>query len=315
VWHRGIFAGMILWSVCVIAVRGQQADSLLLKNDRYILELDSILASGDSANFLLLIDSLINVPEPALKSQLVTRLGYNSNVVANSRTLGINQFGLAPGIAYYHKSGLYADATGYWSKNYEPNYYLTVVSAGYLKSITPWWALMAEYGHFFYSETGDLVSIPYKDNIGLYNFFDVKNFTFRFDYQFYFGEKQAHRIAPSVMYNFQKRNLGKISRISFFPTIAVLMGSEQISQYVPYANTLAGALIRIRRGLPLYYEEITTEFGVLNYSLVAPVSITVKSWFFMISYTYNIPKALPGENLELTNAGYISATLSKRIQF
>jgi hypothetical protein len=315
VWNRGTFAAIVLWSACVIAVRGQQADSVLLKNDRYIIELDSILASGDSSQFLLLIDSLINLPEPSLKSQLVTRLGYNSNVVANSRTLGFNQFGLAPGIAYYHKSGLYADATGYWSKNYEPNYYLTVASAGYLKSITPWWALMAEYGHFFYSETSDLVSIPYKDNIGLYNFFDVKNFTFRFDYQFYFGEKQAHRITPSVMYNFQKRNLGKITRISFFPTVAVLLGSEQITQYVPYSKTLAGALIRIRRGLPLYYEETTTEFGVLNYSFVAPVSITVKSWFFMISYTYNIPKALPGENLELTNAGYISATISKRIQF
>lgn len=40
------------------------------------------------------------------------RMGYNSNVVAASRTLGFNQFGVAPGISFYHKWGLYADYTG-----------------------------------------------------------------------------------------------------------------------------------------------------------------------------------------------------------
>jgi hypothetical protein len=312
---RGIFAGVFLWSACVIAARGQQADSVLLKNDRYIMELDSILASGDSTQILSLIDSLINLPDPSIKSQMVIRLGYNSNVVAASRTLGFNQFGLAPGLSYYHKSGLYADVTGYWSQNYDPEYYLTVATAGYLKSVNSWYAFMAEYGRYIYSNTDELTSIPYQNNVGLSNFFDVKKFTFRLDYQFYFGDQEAHRINPSVMYNFEKKNLGKITRLSFFPTVSVLMGSEQITQYVPYAQTLAGVLFRMRRGLPLYYEETNTEFGVLNYSFVAPISMTIKSWFFMLSYTYNIPKALPGEELELTNSGYISASISKRIQF
>lgn len=312
---KGLFAGIIIWSACVTYVQGQQADSVLLKNDRYIHELDSILASGDSTQLLSLIDSLINLPDPSIHSQMVIRLGYNSNVVADSRTLGFNQFGLAPGLSYYHKSGLYADVTGYWSKNYDPEYYLTVATAGYLKSITPWYALMAEYGRYIYSNSNELESIPYQNNVGISNFFDVKKFTFRLDYQFYFGDKQAHRINPSVMYNFEKKSLGKITRLSFFPTVSVLTGSEQITQYVPYAQTLAGVIFRMRRGLPLYYEETTTKFGVLNYSFVAPVSMTVKSWFFMLSYTYNIPKALPGEELELTNSGYISASISKRIQF
>ena len=74
---KGLFAGLILWSACVVTVRGQQADSVLLKNDRYIMEIDSILASGDSTELLLLIDSLINLPDPSIKSQLVVRLGYN----------------------------------------------------------------------------------------------------------------------------------------------------------------------------------------------------------------------------------------------
>ena len=57
-------------------------------------------------------------------SQLAVRLSYNSNVLSAGRTLGIENFGLAPGLSYYHKSGLYADVSGYWSKDFDPSYYL-----------------------------------------------------------------------------------------------------------------------------------------------------------------------------------------------
>ncbi len=312
---RGFLASMILTSACVVAASGQQADSVLLKNDPYIAELEAMLAKGDTLELFSLIDSIINLPEPSIKSQLIIRLGYNSNVVAASRTLGFNQFGMAPGASYYHKSGLYADLTSYWSEQYNPNFYLTVGSAGYMNSPTTWWSLMAEYSRYMYSEASDDIYIAYKNNVGISNFFDVKPFTFRFDYQFYFGDKQAHRINPSVMVNLEKRNLGKITRISFFPTLSMLAGSEQITDYKLYPNTLIGAIRRQRKGLPLYYEVVNTQFGILNYSFIAPVSITIKNWFFNLSYTYNIPKALPGETITLENSGYISASVSRRIQF
>jgi hypothetical protein len=310
---RGIIGGIIIGSVCSIAARGQQADSLLLKNDPYIAELDSMLAEGDTLQLFSLIDSIINLPEPSYKSQLIIRLGYNSNVVAASRTLGFNQFGVAPGVAYYHKSGLYADLTSYWSQEYDPNFYLTVGSAGYMNSPTKWWSFMSEYNRYMYSEESEYIA--YKNSVGIANFFDVKHFTFRLDYQFYFGDKQAHRINPGIMYTLEKRNLGKINRISFYPTVSVLMGSEQITEYKPYAQTLIGAFYRLRNGLPLYYEDIRTEFGILNYSFMAPISISIKNWFFVFSYTYNIPKALPGETITLENSGYLSASVSRRIQF
>jgi hypothetical protein len=94
-----------------------------------------------------------------------------------------------------------------------------------------------------------------------------------------------------------------------------MTGTEQITEIKPYARTLAGIIWRQRNGLPLFYEETRTEFGVLNYSFVAPVSLTISDWFFMLSYTYNIPKALPGEAITLTNSGYLSAAVSKRIEF
>ena len=310
---KKFWLGLVLVSVCTIPVRSQQTDSLLL-NDPYIVELDSLIASGDTG-FLSLIDSLINVPIPKLKSQLVMRLGYNSNVVAASRTLGFNQFGVAPGISYYHKSGLYADYTGYWSKQYNPQYYLTVLSGGYMNSPTKWWSIMAEYNRYIYAGLGEDEYVPYKNSAGLSNFFDIKWVTLRLDYQLFFGDKTAHRINPSIMLNLEKKKLGRIDRIAFYPTASVLYGSEQITELIPYARTYLGIIYRVRRNLPLYYEQETTRFGVLNYSFSAPVSMSVNNWTFLVSYTYNIPQALPGEPIRLESSGYLSACISKRIEF
>lgn len=307
--------GLLIVSVCSFSTKAQQTDSALLYSDPYIAELDSLLAQSDSTSILSLIDSLINLPEPELHSQLNIRLGYNSNVVSASRTLGFNQFGMAPGLSYYHKSGLYTDVTGYWSKEYDPQYYLTVGTVGYMNSPTAWWSVMAEYNRYFYSAIDDETYIAYDNTVGIYNFFNAKWFTFRLDYQLFFGEKVAHRINPTVMINLEKRGWGKIDRIAFYPYSTMLFGSEQITRLEPYVRSYLGIIYRLRRGLPLYYEVTNTEWGVLNYSFVAPVSISMNRWTFMISYTYNIPQALPGETIDLINSGYLSASISKLIQF
>ncbi len=309
-----ILIGIFLLSVCLTSLRGQQTDSALLYSDPYIAELDSLFGKKDSLQIFSLIDSLINLPVPAFRSQLIARLGYNSNVVSASRTLGFNQFGLAPGLAYYHKTGLYADFTGYWSPEYDPSYYLTVGSVGYMNSPTKWWSFMAEYNRYFYSSLSEDDYIAYKNSAGISNFFDVHLFTFRLDYQLFFGDKIAHRISPSVMINLEKTRWGKIDRLAFYPMVSVLFGSEQITENIPYAQTYLGIIYRLRRGLPLYYEQTKTEFGVLNYSFVAPLALTINQWTFIVSYTYNIPKALPGETIDLVNSGYLSASVSKRIR-
>ncbi|MBK8292477.1 MAG: hypothetical protein IPK96_17600 [Flammeovirgaceae bacterium] len=286
----------------------------MLYSDPYIAELDSLIAN-DSLQFFSFMDSLINLSVPTLRSQMFVRLGYNSNVVSASRTLGFNQFGLAPGLSYYHKTGLYADLTGYWSDEYDPSYYLTVATLGYMNSPTRWWSFMTEYSRYIYTNTSEDQYIAYNNNLGVSNFFDVKLLTFRLDYQFYFGDKQAHRINPSLIINLEKTKWGKIDRLSFYPTCSVLFGSEQITETIPYAQTYIGILFRLRRGLPLYYEQTTTEFGVLNYSFVAPLLLLLRTGLFIASYTFNIPKALPGETLSLTDSGYLSASISRRIKF
>ncbi len=251
---------------------------------------------------------------------MAVRLGYNSNIVATSRTLGINQFGISPGLSYYHKAGLYSDASTYWSQEYKPNFYLSVLSGGYLKMISKHWSFLAEYSHYFYSVSGNNTYIPYLNNLGTAQYFTFKPVTFRMDYYFYFGQKKAHRIMPGVMVSLEKRKWRKLDRILFFPTITVLFGSEKVITDYPFYNDFLQRYqknqnLPANKQLPLYYTITKNVFGVMNYSFVAPISFTRKKVTFLISYTYNIPKSLPYEDLGLKANGYISCSLTKYIGF
>ena len=279
-------------------------------------EVDSLLTLQDSLYIFNFIDSILQAePKVRKTSQVALRLAYNSNIASTGRTIGIDKFGLSAGGSWFHKSGLYADVSGYWSQEYDPDYYLTIASAGYLISPVKRWSVLAEYSRFIYTASGQDVVIPYLNNIGVTNFFNFKPVVLRLDYYFYFGEKNAHRIMPGLGLNLEKRNWHGIDRILFYPSSNILFGSEIITEYFTYANTRLGALYRLRNGLPLYYTKDKTLFGDMNYSFSAPVSITLNNWNFLVSYTYNIPKALPGEELGLTKSGYLSATITRYIGF
>ena len=304
-------------------LQAQELDSLL-KNDIILAEFDSLLNSEDSLSLFQMIDNLLSAPAAALeKSQLAIRLGYNSNAVAASRTLGISQFGLAPGVSYYHPSGLYADITGYWSSEYDPKYYLTVASGGYMKTVGKHWTFLAEYSHYFYSDQSDDVSVPYTNNMGISNFFEFGPLNIRADYSLYFGEKTAHRITPGLFLNFEKRNWHGLKRIALFPSFNVLLGVEEVTTYVPEIRQYSTRPLVIRylenhgisNNYTYYAEKTQKQFGVMNYSLSAPVSVALKNWTFLLSYTYNFPRALKGEQLSIGDGGYLSVSITRYFQF
>ncbi len=282
------------------------------------------MVQADSSSNLLslfqLVDSLMTMPiaDLELGSTLVGRLGYNSNIVAASRTLGFNQFGLSPGISYYHKTGLYLDATAYWSQEYSPNLYLTVPSIGYLKSKKKW-TFNLEYSRYIYSFSDSTYDLPYTNTIGLSNFLEVRPFLFRLDYSFYFGEKSVHRIMPAVMLNLEKRNWKGFKRILLYPTFGVLLGNEtwQISQYVPNFHSLIELAILRKKGKKLFSLQTSNynKFGVLNYSVSLPLSVSYKNWNFLLSYTYNFQQALPDEPITVTNSGYLSFSIIRYFNF
>lgn len=297
-----------LWiGTLIISVSSQTAAQ---DTDSFLTKPDSLLTFSDSLSIFQLIDSLLTLDELNDYSQLAFRIGYNSNVLWAGRTLGIDQFGLAPGISYYHKSGLFADASFFWSKDFEPNYYLTILSAGYMHTFSRHFSAMASYDRYFYNLEDEY--IPYNNALTLSPLLEFYPVNIRVDYTYYFGERSVHRIMPSIGVTLEKSKLFKIDKVSFMPSVFMLMGNEMFSEII-FPTTRAewvAAYIRVRQGLPWYRIETRNVFGVMNYAIMLPLNVRHKQMNFSFSYTYNIPKALPGETLTLSESSFLSASLS-----
>lgn len=274
--------------------------------DKFILsELDSTLSYEDSLSVFNLFDSLLSIQD--VGAQLAIRVGYNSNVLSAGRTLGIENFGLAPGLSYYHPSGFYADITGFWSKDFKPSYYLTTVSAGYIHDFAKWFSVMIDYDRYFYTEK-DLY-IPYKNTISVTPLLEFKPVTFLVNYSFYFGDSYVHRIMPGLSGRIQRKKWAGLDRISFSPAVYMLLGNEIITE-INYPYGPIEERIRQRRGLPWYEQIDRNVFGIMNYTLSAPLGVTYRNWNFTITYNYNIPKALPGEAAVYEESSFLSGSLS-----
>ncbi len=294
----------IVWSASFCHLQAQDADSLLQ------LPSDSILSYSDSLSIFYLIDSLLTLEASTPSSQLAVRLAYNSNVLYAGQTLGIDQFGLSSGISFYHKSGLYADLSAFWSNDFEPKYYLNVLSVGYMHTFSSKFSFNVGYDKYF---TINNDFLQYKNTLSLTPYLDLKPILLSLNYSFYFGEGNVHRLMPSFNLNLQKKNFLKIDKVTFTPSAYVLFGNEHWAEFeIVYPTT---ALERIQNYL-LYktlYKIVVTEknpFGLMNYAFSFPLNITHKSWNFLISYTYNFPKALPGDPLLLAESGFVAAGLT-----
>lgn len=272
---------------------------------------NQIFTDPDSLTIFQLIDSLAKTTIIAeTGSCLVTRIGYSSNVLSINSGFAVNQFALSPGLTYYHKSGLYVDAATYWSQEFSPSVFLSIPSLGYLKSIKKW-TVNLEYSHYFYTYNRGDYDSPYTNAAAVSNFFDVKPFLFRIDYDFYFGQKIGHRIMPAVSLNLKKKNWLGLRQIFFYPTLGALFGNDYWQDYRLYPNPAE----RYKNNLPLYYLKDFNEFGTLNYFVSVPLSISVKDWSLQANYTYNFIQNLPGETLTSTNYGFLSFSIIRYFNF
>ena len=281
----------------------QSVDSVFSKHE---------FTSADSLTIFQLIDSLMTM-EDLESSQLVARLNYNSNILSAGRTLGIEQFGLAPGLSYYHKTGLFADVTTYWSNDYDPEFYLTTTSVGYMHIFSRKFSTLVSYDHFFYHRLDDDEFVPYTNAVTVSPFLDLKPFCLRLDYSFYFGDAYANRIMPGVSVKLKKKDFLGFDRVTIYPSFYVLMGDETLTEVeLESPDSPKEALENWykygTRFTPVLKEK--NVFGVMNYAFSIPLNMTVKNWFFNLSYTYNIPKALEGETLTIEEGGFISAGIS-----
>jgi hypothetical protein len=291
----------IIMAISAATIHAQEADSVVLS------QVEDILSFEDSLSIFNLIDSLFQNAEVE-SSQFGIRLAYNSNVLSAGRTLGIENFGLSSGLSYYHKSGFYGDLSGFWSKDFDPKYYLTIASVGYMYSFPKVFSIMAGYDRYFYNMQSEDEYIPYKNTLSVTPLFEVKPFMLAINYSYYFGDAYANRIMPSFALVLEKKKFLKIDKIVLSPTFYLLMGDETLTDL-----EIDGPSARnyIKYGTWFRITEINKRvFGIMNYAFSVPLSITHKNWSFMFSYTYNIPKALPGEPLTISESSYLSGSIA-----
>jgi hypothetical protein len=309
--QQGLLIISILGSCASANAQDQEVDSLLMA------EIEGALTFEDSLSIFTLIDSILQYGDITVPDQLGIRIGYNSNVLSAGRTLGIENFGLSPGLSYYHHTGLYADVSGFWSKDFDPSYYLTVASIGYIGSFSRWFSVMAGYDRYFYTNSKDFY-IPFKNTLSVAPMFNIKPILFSINYSFYFGDDHVHRIMPNINLILVKRNLFKIERITLAPAAYMLLGNQNLIdiEFVAPRDAAEGI-----RNLVLYrswYKIVESErsvFGIMNYTFSLPLTISHRNWSFMFSYSYNIPKALPDEPLTISESSYLSGSLMYFINF
>ncbi|WP_276372112.1 hypothetical protein [Chryseolinea sp. H1M3-3] len=287
------------------AAFAQDADSLILS------DVETDLTFEDSLSIFNLIDSLLQQGDLDA-SQLALRLSYNSNVMSTGRTLGIENFGIAPGISYYHKSGFFGDVSGYWSKDFDPSYYLTVVSVGYMHDFSKYFSMAAGYDRYFYV-VGEDSYVPYTNALSATPTLEYKPFALSATYSFYFGEANAHRIMPGISIIFEKKKFLNIDRVAISPAFFLLLGNETLIEFEQVDPKNLAEALQNRMKYGTRYKWVQHErkvFGLMNYAISVPLSISHKNWGFSFSYSYNIPKALPGEPLTMSESSYLSGSLT-----
>jgi hypothetical protein len=299
-----ILLGILSFSTCVNA---QEKEALLAPDT-------TALSSLDSLSIFNLIDSLLMLDD-LNRSQLGIRMGYNSNVLSAGRTLGIENFGLSPGISYFHRSGLYADASAYYSKDFDPSYYLTVASLGYMNDMTKNFSFMLGYDRYFYNLEGNY--LPYTNTVSITPIVNFEPGSFSATYSFYFGDQYAHRILPCLNFTLEKRRIWKIDRIAIIPTVYALLGNEVITtiEYLPAETRRQRLRNKVLYGTEYpYLQTDKSIFGIMNYAFSVPLRININQWSLSVTYTYNIPKALPGEIFTLSESTFLSGSLMYLIE-
>ena len=336
---------MLVLSIASYQTSAQSTDSVLFtaEEEALLAELEAM----DSLSLFALIDNLLSY-EP-VRSTVNVRVGYNGQVTTAGRDLGVNQYGLSPGASYYHKSGLYADLTAYWNSELDPKYHLTVATLGYLGIINSAWSYNISYDHSFFNGVESSITNSFSGGLSWtkkhistninYSYWFGKETAHRLipSVSGYFtirpGGSFISRIVimptASVMLGNQsilnirfndnervKRTVALASldesRIRQLVDRGILTRQQALAVFVlknpENFNLSQQQYDRIYDFL--YTEETTEAFGLMNYYFTMPVNVYINQFSLMLSYTYNIPVALPGETIDLQNTGYLSVGIS-----
>jgi hypothetical protein len=275
------------------------------EDEEALAALDEFFLNTDSSTVFATLDSLLNSLRAPLKSRIMLKTGYVAKINAGSSST-LEQYGWSGGISYYNKKGPFLDINNYWNSEYDPNYYLTTVSAGYInyfKSLTYY----LSYQHYFKNGESNL-GFNFTDELNGALFASILFLDFGIDYSSLFGNKfTEHRINLSGNGNIKFKKAGFLDALTILPSITVTYGNQDITTY-----SLSRSIVD--RDRLFLITETKNTFGLMNYGFSCPVSLKIKNFGILLNYQYNIPQALPEEEITLDNNSFFSASLSYLIE-
>ncbi len=297
----GIISYLLVISFCVYG----QDDSFSAEEQAELDALDAYLSEVDSASIIGLLDSLIRLENELNRSQIAIKTGYNNESLTENRESLGNESGMYGGISYYHKSGVFIDATAFFNSQFQPSYYLTNTSLGYLGTLGKHWTYTASYEHYFFNSSAedDLITFPFTDGFNASLYFIMPYMETGFDYSLILGDDPtAHRLSFNLIGNLNIKGFSFIDRISLRPTINMLLGNQVVTSIFVDRRFLLPS----RRFVLI--EDNT--FGLMNIGFLLPVYITIGNLNAGISYQLNLPQELPGEDLPYSTSKVLNLSLS-----
>ncbi len=223
---------------------------------------------------------------------LYASVNYNSATYFSGRDVDIDQYNVVPQLTYMHSKGFYGSISGIYYSEFEPNWDVTTITAGYGKSIgkNKLWRYYGSYSYYFYSNDLDnLYNSTINAGLSIRN--KKRNLGTQISGSYYFGSELSYQL---VSRSFATVNLIKTNKhhLRFRPQLNIITGT----QIVDLAGGSIEKLLVANEDLPVDNVILqSSKFGLINTQINIPLLYSTNSFDFEFGFNFNIPSELEGE--------------------
>jgi hypothetical protein len=269
----------------------QEAPTSKIDIDAYI---DDLLLEEESLDEMLVSFTNFNF--------LYAAINYNSATYFSGRDVDIDQYNIVPQLTYMHSKGFYASVSGIYYSEFEPNWDVTTVTAGFGKSFgkKKLWRYYGSYSYYFYSNDLDnLYNSSASGGLSIRN--KKRNLGTQISGTYYFGNELGYQL---VSRSFATINVLKTNKhqLKFRPQLSIITGTQIID--------LSGGSLEKLLVAPeeLVVDDIIVQssaFGLINTQINLPLLYSTSSFDFELGFNFNFPSELEGET-DLKNTSFFN---------
>ncbi len=267
-------------------------------NDEMDEIIDNIIAIDD--------EDLLDILDDLNKYQILfASVDFSDKTYFLGRDIGIDQYNIATQLMYENSNGIFIGISGNYYSKFNPNWDLTVISAGYGKSFGKLASIRAELGYSRYIFSNSS-SNDFENSIDLSVDISTKDGSFgsSINTSYLFGGKTGWQSSVSVYGDIKlfDLNSAKGSKVTFGPDISFIFGSENIDTSridnlgidIPFINRIV---------------ESFETFSLRNIQLQLPITLEFNDLHIEAGYNISFPKAFEFEN-EIDNTSFFNLGLS-----